>query len=127
MSTESHAGNRGPWWKDEPELWLAAAFRRDWEKLKRISALAVRPALHPPVLQQISYGALAYESVEPAYRFGYAAGKEYRSAFPEWREELETRLQNDWSAAFPDFADCWHRYRDAVQRGFQLQNSKPFI
>ena len=42
----------------------------------------------------------AFENREQAFRFGYAAQGRYSSDYPEWNDELEDRLRQDYDGDY---------------------------
>lgn len=126
---------RPAWYMPEDDTaWekVKAAFRRDWQQSKRdfggnepnlsqntgITAAratgskpistAKTPASHPAVNSTSDYN----EDHEPAYRYGYAASRQYGSS-NDWDDQTESILRKDW-----DDETEWERHREAVRRGF---------
>jgi hypothetical protein len=89
------------WWTREYDIaWnrVRAVFKRDWERTKHDSVY------HVP----------RFEEHEPALRFGYGAYRRYHTTYPEWNEEVEELLREDWG-------DDWNHHRDAIYRGWAYQ------
>jgi hypothetical protein len=117
------------WWNDEHESsWQRAkeALRRDWDQtkhdlgadepninqkakntVKQTTSNEAIPPRHQPV----------YEEVEPANRFGFGARSEYSEKYPEWNDELENRLKNDWTSVGGK-KENWNKDRDAIRHGW---------
>ena len=102
------------WWTSENDTaWdrTKAAFKRDWDQPKHDLG-----GKQPDTDQQVSdtvkqaagkeiippRGTPAYETAEPAYRFGYGARSHYGKRYPQWDSQLETELQRDWQTTNPD-------------------------
>jgi len=68
-------------------------------------------------------GQPTYEEVEDAYRFGYGARSQYGKDNRTWNDQLERKLEQDWSGTYNDRQ--WSRYRDSVRRGWDYQEKKP--
>ena len=115
------------WWKPENDsAWerTKAAFRRDWDQTKHdlggkepdtnqdvdnTVKQAVGKEPIPPRRQP------TYEELEPAYRFGYGALSYYKSKYPEWNDEVESRLKEDWRASYPARQNSWDEDRKAIR------------
>ncbi len=126
------AYHRPDWYTDEDDsAWekIKAAFQRDWKQTKHdfggdqpdlnqhvgdtISQAAGSQPIPPGNVPTRSDAADEYDAAdEPAYRYGYAASRYYADR-PEWNDEFETVLQQDWQDQ-----DEWQRRRQAVRRGF---------
>jgi len=118
------------WWDSEHDSgWerVKNAFRRDWDQtkhdfggdepetnqsvgktVKQATGREVTPPRHEP----------AYEDVEPAYRYGYGARQHYGDDYPEWDDDLEARLRDEWLALDPARKSFWESDRDAIQEGW---------
>jgi hypothetical protein len=116
------------WWTDDyTSAWdrVKEAFRRDWEQTKHDwgaggrdlkqdvpdtlgQAAGTRPV--PPPHQP------NYEEDEPAARFGYGARRYYGNRYPQWNNELEATLRQDWESVRYD--QDWDRARRAIRRGW---------
>lgn len=100
------------WKKVDDSAWerVKAAFKRDWDQTKHhfgaknpdtdqgvgdtIKQAAGAAPIPPP-------GVPAFDEVEPAYRFGYAAKSHYGEQYSTWNPELEARLKQDWKTFSP--------------------------
>ncbi|MGE5601860.1 MAG: general stress protein [Nitrososphaerales archaeon] len=69
-------------------------FRSDWERSFRSTG----------------YG---YERYQPAYRFGWQLGEQYRGQ--EW-DAVQANARSDWERSHPD--DAWQDFQDAIRRGW---------
>lgn len=124
---------RPAWYRDEDDTaWekVKASFRRDWQQTKydfggkepnlnqqagdttsqAVGAKSIPPGNVPTPQQALP--AKYDESDEPAYRYGYAASRQY-GARHDWDEQTEALLRKDWG----DDSE-WERRREAVRRGF---------
>lgn len=105
------------------------ALRRDWEQTKADlgangSALnqdvgnTVRQALGKesiPLENVPNPESPRWEDVEAAVRYGYGARVQF-GEMPEWDEEMETRLRQEWEGMGP--GRVWHDVRQFVHRGW---------
>jgi hypothetical protein len=56
----------------------------------------------------------AFERHEDAFRFGYAAQRNYRSQYPTWNDDLDTRLRQD-------FGSDYDRERNFIRRAYEYR------
>ena len=125
---------RPTWYTDEDDsAWnkVKEAFRRDWQQTKSDFGAKVPdlnqqigdtvaqatgskpippknvPTPHPGEKSD-SYN----EADEPAYRYGYAASRQY-STQTDWDDQTEALLRKDWE----DESE-WERRREAIRRGW---------
>lgn len=123
------------WWNTEHEsAWerTKQAFKRDWDqtkhdfggqepdtnqKIRNTVKQAVGkesiPARHQPT----------YDELEPAYRYGFGARSQYGEAYPEWDEELESRLRAEWGSLDPDRKSHWEADREAIRHGWEYEDT----
>ena len=98
--------NRPSWYTDEHDSgWnrVKAAFANDWEQTKRDFGSKTDRDLGQDVddtVKQAASGAGGAENHEQAFRFGYAAQRQYKTKYPTWNNDLETQLRNDYGADF---------------------------
>jgi hypothetical protein len=98
--------DRATWYtKDKMNSWdrIKAAFANDWEQTKNDFGSKSARDLDQDVddtLKQAAGSKDAFENREQAFRFGYAAQDQYRAEFPEWNDELETRLRKDYEGEY---------------------------
>ena len=120
------------WWTDENDsAWerVKMAMKRDWDQTKhdlggnetdtnqKIGNTARQAAGKEAIPPR---GEKAQDDLEPAYRFGYGARSEYGDEHPEWDEELEARLKNDWESL--DSTRNWETDREAIRYGWDYDD-----
>jgi hypothetical protein len=120
------------WWNREHETrWerVKSAFRRDWDQTKHdlggdapdlnqnVDDTLKQAAGKQPIPRP---GEPTYEDIEPAYRFGYGARRQF-AQHSMWNEELESSLKREWGTTYPD--RDWMRYRDFVRRGWAYEEN----
>ena len=94
--------NRPRWYTDEYDSgWdrVKTAFSRDWEQTKHDFGSKTARDLDQDVGDTVKQATGAddrFESHEPAFRFGYAAQRNYRDRYPTWNNDLDTELRNDY-------------------------------
>jgi hypothetical protein len=98
--------DRPKWYTDENDSgWnrVKAAFANDWEQTKHDfgsdSARDLKQDVDDTV-KQATGSPDAFENHEQAFRFGYAAQSHYRTQYPTWNNDLETRLRQDYGKDF---------------------------
>lgn len=109
--------HRPSWYtNDHDSAWerVKAAFRNDWEQTKHDFGSKTARDLDQDVddtAKQAAGSADAFENREQAFRFGHAAQRQYRSQYPSWNNDLETRLREDYGSDFDrDRDDIRHAY-----------------
>ena len=134
------------WWNDTYESgWdkVKEAFRRDWEQTKNDLSFgnagkdlnqdvpdtvkqatgkeAIPPANlpNPDVNMKGKKVVTGYTTYEPAYRFGYGARQHYGKEFTTWNNDVESRLQTEWTGIYKDRP--WTESRDYIRRGFEYR------
>jgi hypothetical protein len=122
------------WWRAEHESsWdrVKAAFKRDWDQTKHdfggnepdtdqdVDDTVKQAAGQQPIPPR---GQPTFEETEDAYRFGYGARQQYRTQYPAWDEQLETRLEGDWRDTYGTRE--WRRFRPAIRRGWGYDESR---
>ena len=114
--------NRPKWYTDEHDgAWqrVKAAFSNDWEQTKHDLGSKQARDLGQDVDDTVKQAAGAEDGFakhENAFRFGYAAQRQYKAKHPTWNSALETDLRNDYGSEFErDRAFIRHayEYRDA--------------
>ena len=114
------------WWStDMDSAWerTKAAFHRDWEQTKHDFGKDDAPDLDQDVDDTLKQAAGKqripppsqpnFDDLEPGFRFGFGAARKYRTEYPKWSDDLESRLSNDWGD------EDWKRYRRAVRYGYE--------
>lgn len=97
---------RPDWYTDEHDGgWqrVKAAFANDWEQTKRDFGSKDARELNQDVDDTVKQAAGArdgFENNEQAFRFGYAAQRQYKTKHPAWNNDLETQLRNDYGSDF---------------------------
>jgi hypothetical protein len=109
--------NRPTWLNEEHDnAWnrTKAAFANDWEQTKRDFGSKNARELNQDVddtVKQAAGTSDAFENHEQAFRFGYAAQRQYKTQFPKWNNDLETKLRTDYGTDFDrDRAYIRHAY-----------------
>jgi hypothetical protein len=98
--------NRPTWYTDEHDSsWerVKAAFRNDWEQTKHDFGSKTARDLNQDVDDTVKQAAGAsdgFENNEQAFRFGHAAARQYRSQYPTWNNDLESKLRQDYGADY---------------------------
>ena len=109
--------NRPGWYKDDYDNgWqrVKAAFANDWEQTKHDFGSKSSRGLGQDVndtVKQAAGSEDAFAKHEPAFRFGYAAQRHYRTQYPTWNSDLDTRLRSDYGTDYDrDRAFIRHAY-----------------
>ena len=114
--------NKPGWYTDEHDnSWdrVKAAFRNDWEQTKHDFGSKNARDLNQDVddtAKQAVGSDDAFENHEQAFRFGHAAQRQYRSQYPTWNDELDTRLRQD-------YGDNYERDRLHIRRAYEYRHS----
>src|ERR1043165_8237436 len=117
--------NRPTWYTNEHDSqWdkVRMAFRNDWEQTKHDFGSDKARDLNQDdgdTIRQATTGTDRddrFESHEPAFRFGYAAQRNYQSKYPTWNNELETNLRKDYGNDFD-------KDRDYIRRAYDYKYS----
>jgi hypothetical protein len=131
MTTTSY--KNPTWWDVQHDAaWARVrdAFKRDWDQtrhdfgggepdtgqnigntLKQTAGKEAIPPRHQPT----------YEEMEPAYRYGLGARRQFGGEYPEWDDELEQRLQQEWAALEPTREEFWEDDREAIHDGWDYE------
>ncbi|HEY6138788.1 MAG TPA: hypothetical protein VI670_13595 [Thermoanaerobaculia bacterium] len=109
--------NKPTWFNEEHDnAWnrVKAAFANDWEQTKRDFGSKNARELNQDVddtVKQAAGSPDGFENHEQAFRFGYAAQRQYRTQFPKWNNDLEMKLRKDYGTDFDrDRAFIRHAY-----------------
>lgn len=109
--------NEPKWYTDEHlNAWnrTKAAFANDWEQTKRDFGSKNARELNQDVddtVKQAAGASDAFENHEQAFRFGYAAQRQYKNKYPTWNNDLERQLRTDYGTDFDrDRAYIRHAY-----------------
>lgn len=110
--------NRPGWYTDEYDSgWnrVKQAFRNDWEQTKHDFGSKTAPDLGQDVDDTLRQ---AFSGHEDAFRFGYAAQRNYRSKYPQWNNDLDTQLRTDYGADYD-------RDRDYIRHAYEYRYGTP--
>ena len=116
--------NKPGWYNDDSDNgWqrVKAAFRNDWEQTKHDFGSKTARDLGQDVDDTVKQAAGAsdgFENHEQAFRFGYAAQRHYKSDYPTWNKDLETKLRSDYGNEFD-------RDRSFIQHAYEYRYSMP--
>ena len=97
---------RPGWYTDDMDSgWqrVKAAFSNDWEQTKHDFGSKTARDLGQDADDTVKQAAGtrdAFENHEQAFRFGYAAQRNYRSKYPTWNNDLDTQLRTDYGADY---------------------------
>ena len=124
--------NKPGWYTDEHDsAWnrVKAAFKNDWEQTKHDfgsdTARDLKQDVDDTVKQAVG-SENAFENREQAFRFGHAAQRHYRSQYPTWNNELESRLRQDYGNEFDrDRPYIRHAYEYRYASGPMESTSRP--
>jgi hypothetical protein len=91
--------------KDDLSTWerIKKAFANDWEQTKADFGVDGARDMDQDVddtFKQMAGSDDAFENREQAFRFGYAAQRHYQSDYPEWNDELDNRLQEEYDGDY---------------------------
>ena len=132
MTTYTEQKNPTWWDTTNDSAWERAkdALKRDWDQtkhdmggdepdagqnvgntLKQAAGKEAIPPRHEPT----------YEQVEPAYRYGYGARAHYGDEYPEWDDELEARLREEWASLYPSRRASWETDREDIHYGWDFE------
>jgi hypothetical protein len=98
--------HRPTWYTDESDsAWnrVKAAFGNDWEQTKRDFGSKNARELNQDVddtVKQAAGSSDAFENHEQAFRFGYAAQRQYKTKYPTWNNDLDTQLRKDYGTDY---------------------------
>ncbi|HEX7707525.1 MAG TPA: hypothetical protein VF701_13805 [Thermoanaerobaculia bacterium] len=115
--------NRPDWYTNEHDsAWerTKAAFKNDWEQTKNDFGSKKARDLDQDVddtLKQAAGADDAFENHEQAFRFGHAAGTQYRNDHPKWDNDLDARLRRDYSGDYEND-------RPYIQKAYEFDNRK---
>jgi hypothetical protein len=102
---------------DEVGAWerIKKAFANDWEQTKADFGSDEARDMDQDVddtLKQMSGSDDAFENREQAFRFGYAAQSRYGTQYPSWGDELDRRLESEYTGDYSgDRPYIRHAYR----------------
>src|SRR4029079_4974788 len=112
------------WYTDEHDKgWsrVKNAFANDWEQTKHDMGSKTARYVNQNANHSVKQAAGTEDTFprhEPAFRFGYAAQRNYQSKFPKWNNDLESKLRTDYGTDFErDRADMRRAYAYRYDRG----------
>jgi hypothetical protein len=114
--------NRPTWYTDETDsAWerVKGAFRNDWEQTKHDFGSNRARDLDQDVddtVKQAVGTEDAFENHEQAFRFGFGAQRHYKTQYPTWNNDLDTRLRQDYGPGYD--AD-----RDYIRKAYDYRYS----
>ena len=79
------------------------AFANDWEQTKADFGMEGNRDMDQDVddtLKQMMGSDDAFENREQAFRFGYIAQNRYQSRYPQWNDELDRQLQQEYEGDY---------------------------
>jgi len=112
--------NRPGWYTDEHDAsWsrVKTAFRNDWEQTKHDFGSNTARDLDQDAgdtIRQATGSEDTFDRHENAFRFGYVAQRHYRSQYPTWNDELDSRLRTDYGSDFD-------RDRTDIRRAYEYR------
>jgi hypothetical protein len=113
--------NKPDWYTDENDsAWerVKTAFHNDWEQTKHDFGSKRARDLGQDVDDTVKQAAGAddgFENHEQAFRFGYGAQRQYRSQYPTWSADLDTRLRQD-------YGDNYELDRDYIRHAYEYRS-----
>lgn len=124
------------WYKNEYDSgWerTKAAFRNDWEQTKHDFGSHTAPNLGQDVddtAKQIAGSEDPFARREAAFRFGYAAQRQFKSQYPTWNDDLDARLRQDYGSDYDrdrnDIRYAYeYRYATPMNEERDLRGSRP--
>lgn len=132
----SYAYKNPQWWNDEHEsAWdrVKQAMQRDWDQTKHDFG-GDEPDTDQDVNNTVKQAAgkepipprrvPTYEDVEPAYRLGYGARRQYGTKYPTWNNEVESHLKREWDDIAPSRRGTWEQDRAVIRRGWDYDDEQ---
>jgi hypothetical protein len=119
MNQTMKAYKNPDWWTDEhDDAWnrVKMAMKHDWNLIKHDLGGGADTGKNGGKAAIPAHRETAHDRSEAAYRFGHGARLQYGGEYPEWDQELEVRLQEDWHAI--DEARNWNEDREAIHFGW---------
>jgi hypothetical protein len=114
--------NKPSWYTEESDgAWdrVKAAMGNDWEQTKNDFGSKTARDLKQDVDNTVKQAAGSPEGIEnreQAFRFGYAAQRNYKTQYPTWNNDLETRLRQDYGSDFD-------RDRDYIRHAYEYRGT----
>lgn len=90
---------------DDLSTWdrVKRAFANDWEQTKADFGVDGARDMDQDVddtVKQMAGSDDAFENREQAFRFGFAAHRQFHSDYPKWDDKLEQQLRKDYDGDF---------------------------
>ena len=114
--------NRPNWYtNDSDSAWdrVKTAFSNDWEQTKHDFGSKRARDLNQDVddtVKQATGADDAFENHEQAFRFGYAAQRQYKSRYPTWNSDLDKALRTD-------YGDNYELDRDYIRHAYEYRGT----
>jgi len=114
--------HRPDWYTDENDnAWerVKTAFRNDWEQTKHDFGSRRARDLGQDVDDTVKQAAGtedAFENHEQAFSFGYGAQRQYKSQYPTWSSDLDSRLRQD-------YGDNYELDRDYIRHAYEYRSA----
>ena len=138
MNTLKSTYKNPDWWNSENDsAWdrVKLAIKRDWDQTKHDLG-----GNEPDTHQNISHttrqatgneaipprGTPNHDDVESAHRFGYGARLHYGKNYPDWNNDLELRLAEDWRKSNPSRQETWMQDRAAIRYGWDYEDDDDY-
>lgn len=90
---------------DDLSTWerVKKAFANDWEQTKADFGSDSARDMNQDVddtFKQMAGSDNAFENHEQAFRFGYTAKRRYGTDHPQWNDDVDTRLRNEYDGDY---------------------------
>jgi hypothetical protein len=114
--------NKPNWYtNDHDNAWdrVKTAFANDWEQTKHDFGSKSARDLNQDVDDTVKQAAGApdgFENHEQAFRFGYSAQRQYKSQYPTWNNDLDTKLRQDYGTDYD-------RDRNYIRHAYEYRQS----
>ena len=98
--------SKADWYTTEDDsTWerIKKAFANDWEQTKADFGVSGNRDMDQDVddtLKQMAGSDDAFENREQAFRFGHAAKRHYGTDHPQWSDDLDGRLRNEYDGDY---------------------------
>lgn len=113
--------NRPDWYTDDHDnSWerVKQAFRNDWEQTKHDFGSKNARDLGQDVDDTVKQAAGtddAFENHEQAFRYGYAAQRQYKSKYPTWSNDLDNTLRGE-------YGENYELDRDYIRKAYEYRS-----
>ncbi|PZR05997.1 MAG: hypothetical protein DI536_31530 [Archangium gephyra] len=105
------------------------AMKRDWEQTKKdfkVGGTELNQDVTDTVKQAVGKEPIPprsepnWETVSPAYEYGYTARQQFGSKYNDWNDSLENDLRSEWEQGNKDMS--WAEYKAFVRRGYDYKS-----